>query len=50
MKEGGPWYRITMRVLGIMERLPWGQWASNAKDRRRERQRRRALRKERRKP
>ena len=41
-----PWVRITMRVLGILEKMPWSQWAKNAKERRRERKRRRERRRE----
>ena len=43
-----PWFRITMRVLGILEKMPWSQWAKNAKARRAERRKRRELRRQRR--
>ena len=43
-----PWFRITMRVLGILEKMPWSHWAKNAKARRAERRKRRELRRQRR--
>jgi len=48
-RREGPWFRVTMRVLDVLGKLPWGQWARNAKHRRMERRIRREERRERRK-
>lgn len=47
-RREGPWFRVTMRVLDVLGKLPWGAWARNAKDRRRARQDRREARRKRR--
>ena len=49
MSKGDRWFRLTMRVLDIAEKLPWGQWAKSAKARRIERKKRREARREARK-
>jgi len=34
VSKGERWYRLTIRVLELAEKLPWGEWARNARERR----------------